>query len=464
MSKQKNAVIGEKSKKVGMDLTEGSILKCLLVFAVPIVVTNVIQQFYSMVDLMVIGQYVGATGTVAVSTGGEVSDMVTPVATAFSTAGQIYIAQLFGAKKTDKVKKGIGTLITLMMIMALVIMTCTIIFSSQILRLLNCPSEAFREAMEYMIITAIGIPFIYGYNAVCGVLRGMGESRKPLIFVLVAATVNIFLDILLVAVFKMGAAGTAIATAMSQFGSFIAAFIYMYINREQFDFELKLSYFKIDRPAAEVILKQGIPQAARSMLVRFSMLWVNSSVNSYGLVASATNSVGNKLQKFLEVFLTGVTQASGAMVGQNLGAQKAERAKKTVWYCFFSCMIISLVLTVFAWFWPREIFGIFTKDPDVLDFGVIYMHILIMHFFMSAITGSFQSMVTGSGFASMNFLIGVLDGVVCRIGFSVLFAYVMGMGVVGFFWGTAFSRTIPGLVCFLYFISGKWKERKLLTE
>lgn len=453
-----------KKKKVGMDLTRGSILRGLFVFAVPIVITNVVQQFYSMVDLMVIGQYVGATGTVSVSTGGEISDLVTPVATAFSTAGQIYIAQLMGAKLEEKVKKGVGTLITLMLGMSLILMAFTILFCKPILRLLNCPQEAFRGAMGYMIITAVGIPFIFGYNAVCGILRGMGESKRPLLFVSVAAVTNIFLDILLVAVFQLEAAGTAIATVMAQMGSFLAAFYYMYRRKEQFDFELKISYFHIDRDALMVILLQGIPQAGRSILVRFSMLWVNSGVNSYGLVASATNSVGNKLQKFLEVFMTGVTQASGAMVGQNLGARKLERAKNTVLICFGYCTVIACILSVLAWVFPREIFGIFTKDPQVLDFGVIYMEILIVHFFLSALTSSFQSMVTGCGYASMSFVIGILDGVVCRIGFSALFAYVLDMGVIGFFWGVAVSRSLPGLICLLYFISGKWRSRKLLSE
>ncbi|MCD8023819.1 MAG: MATE family efflux transporter [Lachnospiraceae bacterium] len=451
-------------KKIGLDLTEGSILRGLLVFAVPIVLTNIIQQFYSLVDLMVVGQFVGSTGTAGVSSGGEIADLVTPVATAFASAGQIYIAQLVGAKQIAQTKKSAGTLITLMLLMSLVFMVITLVFCTPILKLINCPEEAFDQARAYMLITAFGMPFIYGYNAVCGILRGMGESRRPLIFISVAAVTNIVLDVILVAVFKLEAAGTAVATTMAQVGSFVAAFYFMYKHKENFDFELKLSYFKIDPHSAEVILKQGLPQAIRSMLVRFSLLWVNANINSYGLTATATNGVGNKLQKFLDVFTTGLNQASSAMVGQNLGAKKQDRASKTVWCTLRCTLVVATCLTAMSLLIPRQVFGIFTKDEAVLEMGVFYMHMLIAHFFCSAVVTAFQSMVLGSGYASMNFMIGILDGVICKVGLSLIFVNIFNMGVYGYFWAVGFSRALPAVICFIFFMSGKWKTRKLLTD
>ena len=452
------------TKRVGSNLTEGPILRTLLIFAGPIVLTNIIQQLYSMVDLMVIGQFAGSNGTVGVSSGGEIADMVTPIATAFSSAGQIYIAQLFGAQMTEKIKKGVGTLLTMMLGMSLVFMCITILLCVPILHLLNCPAEAMSQAKSYMIISAVGMPFIFGYNAVCGILRGMGESKRPLIFIIIAAVINIVLDIIFVVVFRMAAAGTAIATVLAQCGSFTASFYFMYKRREQFDFDLKPSYFKIDKNAFGIIVRQGLPQAIRSMFVRFSLLWVNSHINSYGLVASATNSIGNKLQKFLEVFSSGVSAASGAMVGQNLGAKKPDRAAKTVW-CTFGCTCVcAAILTILSLSVPEQLFRVFTKDSEVLAMGALYMRIIIFHFIWSAVVGAFQSMVTGSGYASMNFMIGILDGVVCKVGFSYLFATVMGMGLFGYFHAIAWSRALPGLICFIFFISGKWRKRKLLSE
>lgn len=453
-----------KKAKVGMNLTEGSILRCLLIFAIPIVLTNLVQQLYSMVDLAVIGQYVGTLGTIGVNTGGEIADLVAPVAMGFSTAGQIYISQLFGAGDEGKIKKTVGTLLSFMILISVVLAVVAIFFHTSILNLINCPQEAMDQASAYMVITAIGFPFIFGYYAVCGILRGMGESKRPLIFILVAAVINIFLDVVLVAGFHMEAAGTAIATVLAQLGSFGAALIFMIRNREKFDFEPKLSYFKLDGEVMRVIIKLGIPQVVRSLLVRFSTLWVNSTANSYGVVVSSTNSIGNKLQKFLEVFVQGVDTASASMVGQNLGARKVERAGKTTIYTLGCTLVCAAVTSLLCLFCPKLIFGIFTNDPQVLDLGVTFLRIFILHFIVSAVIGAFQAMVTGCGFVELGFAIGILDGVVCKIGLSLIFVNLFQMGYQGLWWGVACSRIIPCLICMAYYFSGKWKTRKLLTS
>lgn len=453
-----------RSQSVGANLTEGPIMSTLLKFAIPIVLTNLLQQLYSLVDVVVIGQFVGNIGTVGVNTGGEVADMVTPIATAFSTAGQIYIAQLVGARNESRIKETVGTLLTFMLLVSVVVGGVTILCSRQILEALNCPPEAMEQAMSYMIITAVGFPFIFGYNAVVGILRGMGESKRPLYFVMVAATINVVLDVLLVAVFKLEAAGTAIATAISQLGSFAAAFYFMWKKREKFDFELKLSYFKMKKDVLWILIRLGIPQATRSLLVRCGMLWVNASANSYGIVVSATNSCGNKLQKFLEVFISGVDTASSAMIGQNLGARNSERAGKVTMNTLLATGICATLISGLCLTCPEQIFSLFSDDPEVIALGATYLKIMIVHFYASSFVGAFQAMVNGSGFVTLGFGIGVLDGVVCKIGLSLIFVNVFHMGYLGLFWGVATSRILPGLLCAGYFASGKWKTRKLLTE
>ena len=451
-------------ERVGTNLTEGPIMRSLLMFAIPIVLTNLVQQLYSMVDLIVIGQFVGNTGTVGVNTGGEMADLVAPVAMGFSTAGQIYIAQLFGAGAEQKIKRTVGTLLSFMIVVSAALAVIAILLHRPVLDLLNCPKEAIGQASSYMIITALGYPFIFGYNAVCGVLRGMGESKRPLVFILVAAVVNIVLDIVLVVVFRMDAAGTAIATTASQMGAFIASFIFLWKKKERFDFEFKLSYFTMDRKILWVLIKLGIPQVVRSIFVRVGMLWVNSTANSFGLVVSATNSVGNKLQKFLEVFVQGITTASSSMVGQNLGARKSERAGKTTLCTALAAVVCACFSAFLCVFFPHQIFGIFTADPAVIALGATFLQIFVLHFFASSVTGSFQAMVNGCGFVELGFVLGLMDGIICKIGFGLLFMNVFHMGYVGLWWGVACSRIIPGFICIGYYISGRWKTRKLLTE
>lgn len=460
-------------QKVGRDLTNGPIMSSLMIFAMPIVITDLIQQLYSMVDLMIIGQFVGNVGTVGVNTGGEIADFLMPVATAFAAAGQIYIAQLAGAKKFEEQKSATGTFITMMLTAAIVLMVLTIVLTGPILSLLNCPQEALEQATQYMIITAVGLPFIYGYNAVCGVLRGMGESERPLIFILIAAVVNIVLDVLFVAVFHMEAAGTAIATVVSQIAAFTASFVYMYMHKETFEFEMRLSYFRFDKKHLSILLKLGLPQALRSVLVRASMLWVNANINACGSVASGTNGIGNKLQKFLEIFTSSMSQASAAMVGQNLGAKKYDRAKKAVLSTLLVSVVFGVCISGLIYMFPTQVFGIFTQDEAVKSFGVYYIQMLCVHIIVSAVTSSHQSMVIGSGNAGLNFVIGILDGVVCKVGLSLVFVNVIFkvspetdwfMTALGYFWGTGLSRVLPAVVCMIYFYSGSWKKRSLLSE
>ncbi len=481
--------------RVGRDLTEGPIFSSLFLFAMPVILANVIQQLYGMVDLAVAGKYVGSIGTVGVNTGGEMADLILPVAMGCATAGQIYIAQLVGAKDHSGTKQTVSTLLTFTILVSLVLAAFTIVFCDPILGLLNCPEDSMGQARAYMRITALGFPFVFGYNAVCGLLRGMGESKRPLIFIIVAAVINIFADLLLVAVFRLEAAGTAIATVLSQIGSFAAAFFYLYRCRDKFDIRFDRSFVKMDLHTLKTLVTLAVPQVARSLLVRFGLLYINANINAYGTEVSATNGVGNKIQKFLEVFMQGVDTASAAMVGQNLGARKPERAGKVTWCTLAMTMSIAAVISVVGVVWAEQIFGLFSDDPLVLAMGVVYMQFMVIHFFSSAFVGAFQAMVTGCGFVSLGFAIGILDGIVCKIGLSLLFlplfnnasgvfaffcseipqvvtdqvmatqiGAVHNYGYLAYFLGIACSRILPGILCFLYFLSGRWKTRKLLVK
>ncbi len=454
----------ERKQKIGLNMTEGSILKTLLVFAVPILLTNLIQQLYNTVDLIIIGKFVGNEGTVGVSTGGDLINFITMLSIGFSSAGQVYVSQQVGARDYDNLKKTIGTLLSVMMGASLVFAAVGAIVAEPFLRMMNCPEEAFSQAVDYMRITCIGAPFIYGYNAVCGILRGMGESKRPMIFVIIAAVSNIIMDLLFVVVFRMEAAGTALATVIAQFASFAAAFVFMYRKREHFDFDFKLSSFKVYKKPLLVLLRLGIPRALQSSLINVSLLFCSSRINAFGIIASATNSVGNKVTRFANIITQSVDTGAATMIGQNLGARKNDRAKKTVHVALAIALGVAAVNSLAAIFAPRLIFSIFTNDPEVIEFGVTFMRISIITFILAAVMGPYQAMITGSGNASLGFLVGILDGVVLRIGLSLLFGELMGMGVVGYFYGNALPRLAPCIIGIIYFYTNAWEKRRLLTE
>lgn len=439
-------------------------MKTLITFAIPLVLANLVQQLYNTVDLIVIGKFAGSVGTVGTAQGGDFASLMTLIGMGFSGAGQVYIAQLAGAKEHEKIRKAIGTLLTLMMCGSVVIAVIGCCVTDGFLNLLNTPKEAFDAAKQYMFVTCLGMPFVYGYNAVCGILRGKGESKRPLEFVIVAAIVNVVLDIFFVAILKMGCFGTALATVIAQAASFFMALGFMIRQREQMDFDFKLASFRPYKEQVKVILRLGTLKAAQGALLSVSMLYCSSQINVYGLVSAATNNIGNKIGRFTNIITVSVDTAAAGIIGQSLGARKIDRVKKTVYCSLIIAMAMAAINCALGLFLPRQIFHIFSDDPEVIEFGVTFMRISLITFIFSGLMGPYNAVITGDGNAALGFVLGVLDGVVLRIGISILLAKVFDMGVIGYFYGSALARVGPTIVTMIYFYSNRWQKRKLLTE
>lgn len=457
-------MVSAKPKRYGMDLTQGSILRRLILFMLPLLAANIVQQLYNTVDMIVIGHFVGAEGTVGVSVGGQAAQFLTMISMGMAVGGQVYISQLTGAGQKSKINDSIGTLLSFVLLLSVVLMLVGICFTKQIVALMKTPPEAVSEATDYMRITFLGFPFIFGYNAVCAVLRGMGDSRRPLIFICIAAVSNIVFDLILVAGFDMAAAGTAIATVAGQAMSFLFALAFLYRRKESFGFDFKPKSFAIRWEHLKIFLKLALPEIVRSACIQLTLIYVNSLINAYGLVASATNSVGTKITQLANTITSSLNMGCSSMIGQNLAAGKQERAKKVVYTGLCFGLALATINSVLALTIPRQIYSIFTADPEVIELGVVFMKVSIIIFYLSALMGPTQAMVTGSGFAMLGLAVGILDGVIFRLLFSYLFANLMGLEVVGYFLASALARLGPVIICGGYFISGKWRTRKLLVE
>jgi Na+-driven multidrug efflux pump len=268
---------------------------------------------------------------------------------------------------------------------------------------------------------------------------------------------------------KLEAAGTAIATVIAQLASFVAALVFLIRRREKFGIQLNRETTHMHKSHLAVLLKLGIPLTIQSAFIHFTQLICTSFVNDYGIVASTTNSVGNKIQKFITAFSSSVTQSAGTMVGQNIGAEKYDRVKKIIRTTILCSGVLCIISCLVVWFLPRQLFGLFINSGDVnfdaiLELGEKYLHIVALIFIMTPIQGSTQAVVTGSGNAKLSLLSGLLDGVVLRLGISFLFTYGFHMGVIGFFYGNALARLGPVAVGTIYYFSGKWKTYKLLKK
>ncbi len=439
------------------DLTAGSVPGTLIRFSLPLFLSGLLQMVYNMVDMIVVGRFVGTGGLSAVSIGGEVLMLITFVAMGFSNAGQILISRYVGEDRRDLIGEMVGSLFTLLMGLAVLIMLAFLISYQGILRWLNTPADIWDYTCSYCITCIFGTVFIYGYNLVSAILRGMGDSRHPFLFIAIASVINVVLDVAFVGWFGMGPGGAALATVIGQAVSFLFALHLLYRNREQIHFDFHPRHFRIYRSVIKPLLSLGIPMVIQSAAITFSMLFVNSYINTYGTVAVAVTGVARKLENMIGVVSQAISSAGGAMVSQALGARKTERVPKVVGHALWIVAIPSAAFALVTGFRPDWLFGLFSDDPAVLSMAVSYIPVAMVQYLGCTLRPASFALINGSGNSRMNLLVALLDGIFCRIGLSLLLGVSLGWGIRGFWYGNALSGLVPFLIGSGYLISGKWK-------
>ena len=441
------------------DFTEGNVSRQLLKFAAPLFLSSMLQIVYNMVDMIIVGQKLGAVGLSAVSVGGDVSNFLTFLAMGFSNAGQVIISQYIGADKRNQISRFIGTMFSFLIVCAACITVACVILRVPILRLMNTPDEAFSEALSYATVCIIGMVFIYGYNIVSAVLRGMGDSMRPFIFISIAAVVNLVLDILFVLVFNFGSMGAALATVISQGLSFVLCASYILKNRERYEIKWSLrDFLHWDKRMLSRLIKLGLPMAIKNASIQFSKLFVNSWINSYGVAVSAFAGIANKMNSTTNLISNAFNTAGSSMVGQNVGARKYDRVKKVMLEVFKITTLIAILLSILIIVFPRQIYGCFTSDTAVLAIGMKYIPIAVLIFFGSAARSGMNALINGSGNYIVNFATAICDGIILRIGLALLFGLGFKMQHYGFWLGDALAGFTPLWIGLIFYFSGKWKS------
>ena len=440
------------------DLTTGSVARQLLVFAMPLFVSNALQAVYNMVDMIIVGQFIGGYGMSAVSIGGDLLHLLTFVSMGFASAGQVIIARHVGEGRMDEVRETIGTLFSFLLAASVLISVVCFILRYPIMHALNTPPESFSYAMDYMVTCIVGLVFIYGYNIVSAVLRGMGDSKRPFVFVGVAAILNIILDYLFVVVFHMEVFGAALATVIGQGVSFISSLIYLYIRRQSFGFDFKLRSFAIHSRTLKPLVMLGIPMAIQAAAVNFSKVLLMSWINLEGVLYSALAGIFNKINVVGGVISMSFTAAGSSMVGQNLGARKYDRIPRilatiaVIGLGLFSAMTLVLVAS------PDVVFGMFTSDTAVLSLAGILVIPMILNFYGAATRSISFALINGSGNTKLNLAVALIDGIMMRIGLAALLCFGLGMGSLGCWYGDAIAGFVPFFIGLVFYLSGKWKK------
>ena len=461
------------AKDFTKDFTKGPIVGPLIKFGIPLFLANLLQIVYNMVDMMVVGNVCGQVGLSAVSVGGEVTGFFTFLIMGFSNAAQIVISQLLGAGQRSKIGKFIGTFALTLLGFAVINTTLAMVLRRYALIWMNTPEAAFDEALRYSVVSMAGIVFVFGYNAVSAIMRGLGDSKRPFVFIAVAAVLNVGLDCLFVMAFGLGAMGAALATVIAQAISFGGALVYLVKNKERLGFEIHFSDFRMDWQLFGILMKLGVPMALKSGAVTISRLVTNSFVYSYGLAATAITGIGAKINQIGNLVSNSLNTAGASMVGQNIGAETYNRVYKVVVYVWIINIAITAVLAGILVAFPEQVFGLFTSElytmdeslnMTVMEVAMLYVPAGVLVLFASAFRSGANALINGSGNFAVNMAIALLDAIILRIGLGLLFGLAMGMGFRGFWYGDGISAFTPFVIGGIFLLSGKWKTRKNVVK
>lgn len=441
-----------------LDLTQGSVPKVLLRFAMPFLIANVLQALYGGADLFVVGQYDDAASVAGVAIGSQVMQTITGIILGLTTGTTILIAMGTGAKDDRKVAATIGTSVYFFTVTGIILTLVMVLFHRPIAALMHTPEEAMADTLHYILICSAGIPFIMGYNVVCGILRGLGDSKSPLYFVGLACIINIGADFLLVGGFGMRAAGAAIATVLSQGISFLTAL--WFLHRRGFHFEFTRRDIRFHKDLSRRIVTLGAPIALQDALINVSFLIITVIVNQMGVIASASLGVVEKIIIFAMLPPTAMAAAVATMTAQNYGAGLIQRMSR----CLYSGIGISLVfgvsVCVYSQFLPETLTGIFTNDPAVIEMAAGYLRGYSIDCVMVSFVFCINSYFSGQGNSWFPMIHSMIATFLFRIPLSYLCGKIDPTDLVLMGYAPPLSTLVSLLICFWYLKRNKRKLRE----
>lgn len=447
------------------NLLSGSVPKKLATFAFPLLLANILQSFYNVVDMLVIGRIVGDAGLAAISNASKLCYIINSICIGMTMGGAVLIAQYKGTNDKKGQAETFQTLTVLSFVSALFVTVISLAFYQPLFRVLNVPADAYQDACDYMKIISRGTVFVFGYNAVCSVLKGLGDSKSSLYFVGIATIINIVLDILLVGPFGMGTAGTAYATVTAQGISFVISVFYLrkYKIFSSADVHKKFT-FRMDKLA--FILKVGLPTAIQMVVVNTAYLLVTGMLNQFGTSVSAASGVGLQINTFAGMPCWAIGQAVTAMAGQCMGAGEVERARKAVKIGLLLNISVTLVVVIGVQIFAKQLILIFdSTGAEVINDGVYYLRICCgVNSLIYAIMYTLDSFAIGVGAANIAMFNALLDAVIVRLPASWLLAFHLSMGFPGIYYGQALSPILPAIVGLLYFQSKRWERKTLIQK
>lgn len=448
------------------DLTVGSVPGQLIRFAFPLFISNLLQSCYNLVDMAVVGRFVGGAALAAVSSAAKICYLITSLGMGITIGGGVLVAQFKGARDERGQRDAAISLLFVSAASSVALTVIGLLAYKPVLSAMDLPAEALPHAYGYMRVLLFGAIFVFGYNAVSSICRGLGDSKSPLAYVAIASALNVALDFLLVGGLGLGTEGAAIATVASQGLAFAFALARMLRGGSRGaegrgGFALKGSRIRADHCA--MILKIGIPAALQSAALNMSYLLVTAMLNAYGVTIAAAASVGLQINAFSVMPCWALGQAVTTMAGQNIGSGDPGRAARTAKAGMACAVAVTALAVLLVQALTSPIVALFSSDPSIIEGGVEYLRICCsvncLAYAAMFVLDSFATGVGDSLFAMANAL---LHSVVARLALSFLLAFALGWGYLGIYWAEMLCP-LPSLVAGLaYYRLGRWKKRRLV--
>lgn len=431
------------------DFTEGKILSPLLGFAMPVLLAMLLQAMYGAVDLLIVGQFGSAADVSAVATGGQVMQTITSVIVGLAMGTTILVGQKIGEKKPKEAGDIIGSGIVLFAVLGVVITILMLVFATPMCEVMKAPKEAFDKTVLYVKICSGGALFIVAYNVLASIFRGIGDSKTPLMTVLIACFINIGGDLLFVAVFHMAAAGAAIATVIAQTVSVVISLIV--IRKKGMPFPFSRKNIKADRRLIKATVRMGLPIALQDGVVSISFLAITMIVNSLGVIASAGVGVAEKLCMFIMLVPSSFMQSMSAFVAQNIGAGKFDRAKRAMVYGMSASFAFGLVMFYAAFFHGDILSNVFTQDVEVIAASAQYLKAYGIDCLLTAFLFCFIGFFNGCGKTTFVLVQGIAGAFAVRITVSYMMSRILPVSLFRVGLGTPASSVMQIILCIIYF-------------
>ena len=385
--------------RMDLDMTEGNIWKHMLRFSIPMAVGLLFQQLYNTVDTLIVGQFVGQQAQAAVGSTGPIINTIVGFCAGLATGASVVISQRYGAHDKEGLSKAVHTTVALTFIVSLIATGLGQLIVTPMLRFMQTPEDVMPESGTYLSIYFAGISGILFYNLGSGILRAVGDSRRPLIFLIISALLNTALDLLFVLAFGMGVDGVAYATILSQILS--ALMILFTLSRERGSYGIRWRKVRVDRESLSMILKIGLPSSIQAAVTAFSNVFVQSYINAFGSACMAGYGVYGKIDAFALIPVQSISMSSTTFVGQNWGAKQPERAREGVRTATVMSLVSTAVLGLAVFAFARPLMGFFSPEEEVIEYGIRFIRIVTPFYIAVCFNQIYAGALRGIGDATM---------------------------------------------------------------